>query len=163
MEQSGLGSVSFTIEPVTESTQEQAKAVVLSGMEEHFGFLDPTLNPDLDHIVSSYLEMGHTFLVGRLSEDVVCTGALMGVDAGTGRLVRMSVRKEHRRHGYASRMIAVLEQLAAEKGYSAMMLKTIVHWTDAVGFYEKMGYERSRLEGRSVTMVKSIRPEGLSG
>lgn len=160
MEQNVLGSAAFTIEPVTESTQEQAKAVVLSGMEEHFGFLDPTLNPDLDRIVSSYLELGHTFLVGRLNGEVVCTGALVGVDADTGRLVRMSVKQEFRRHGYASRMIAILEKLAADKGYSTVMLKTIGDWTDAVGFYEKMGYERSEREGSKVTMVKSIRLEG---
>ena len=36
------------------------------------------------------------------------------------------------------------------------MLKTIHHWADAVGFYEKMGYVKGELAGESVTMVKTI-------
>jgi ribosomal protein S18 acetylase RimI-like enzyme len=69
----------------------------------------------------------------------------------------MSVKQAYRRNGYASRMLDRVERIAAERGYTTVMLKTIHHWTDAVGFYERMGYRATGLEGQSVTMTKTIR------
>lgn len=148
------------IEPVRENTRDEAARMILEGLKEHFGFLDTSLNPDLRDIMDSYVSAGHIFLVGVLDGRVVCSGALREVDERTGRIVRMSVRKEFRRNGYASVLLGTLERMAAQRGYATLMLKTIHHWSDAVGFYERMGYARIGLEGESVTMAKRLSAEG---
>jgi GNAT superfamily N-acetyltransferase len=149
-------AVGLRIEPVRKSSQAEAAQMILEGLKEHFEFLDRSLNPDLRDIMDSYVKAGHIFLVGTLDDRVVCTGALKEVDPDTGRIVRMSVRKAFRRNGYASLLLGTLERMAAQRGYSTVMLKTIHHWSDAVGFYERMGYCKSGLEGESVTMVKRL-------
>jgi len=150
------GTVELKIESVNESTQTQVKELILQGLEEHFGFLDTSLNPDLNNIIQNYIEQGHIFLVGLIKTEVVCCGALKTVNEDTGRIVRMSVKKEYRRNGYASQIIDALEERAKSKGYSKIMLKTIYRWSDAVGFYTARGYSKANLEGESVTMFKAL-------
>lgn len=154
-------AAAITIGPVQRSNQAEAEEMILEGLKEHFGFLDRSLNPDLRDIMDSYVKAGHIFLVGTLDDRVVCTGALMEVDPDMGRIVRMSVRKAFRRNGYASHLLGTLERMAVQRGYSTVMLKTIHHWSDAVGFYERMGYCKSGLEGESVTMVKRLPADEL--
>ena len=50
--------------------QEQARWLILEGLGEHFGYIDETLNPDLDDILHNYIIPGHDFVVacmGRTS------------------------------------------------------------------------------------------------
>lgn len=42
------------IKPLTEKYQNEAKRLILSRTEERFGFIDHTLNPDLNDICSYY-------------------------------------------------------------------------------------------------------------
>ncbi|WP_246079195.1 GNAT family N-acetyltransferase [Paenibacillus piri] len=152
----GQESDVLTIEFVNDETQIQAKQLILDGLEEHFGFLDTSLNPDLNNIVDHYIKNGNVFLVGLVQGEVVCSGALISVNDNSGRIVRMSVKKTFRRNGFAGIIIRALEQIAKEKGYKSIMLKTIIHWSDAVGFYTSQGYRKSNLEGDSVTMIKTM-------
>lgn len=149
-------SALLEIEPFTPAYQAEVKAFVLEGLAEHFGFLDTTLNPDLDNIMDHYTNQGHVFLIGIMNREAVCCGALVPYDETTGRIVRMSVKKDYRRNGYASRMIEALEEEARHKGYSAIILKTLGHWADAVGFYTHKGYASARHEGESVVMTKAL-------
>ncbi|WP_158289459.1 GNAT family N-acetyltransferase [Paenibacillus flagellatus] len=144
------------IAPIRESQHLEAKRLVLEGLKEHFGFLDESLNPDLDDIAQSYADKGHVFLTGSVDDRVVCCGALVEADEATGRIVRMSVGKPYRRNGLASRLIDALERKAKERGYTSVMLKTIHDWSDAVGFYESKGYAVVGREGRSVKMAKRL-------
>lgn len=152
-------SKELVIRDVDESLQHWAKQVVLEGFQEHFGFIDPSLNPDLNAITESYTKQGNVFLVGTVGSEVVCTGALVAVTDRLGRIVRMSVKNQYRRNGFASKMIARLEQIAAQRGYTSIMLKTKRHWSDAVGFYESRGYAIRSTEGDSVTMSKELGTE----
>ncbi|QHT64113.1 GNAT family N-acetyltransferase [Paenibacillus lycopersici] len=144
------------IQSVNEHTQTQAREVILQGLKEHFGFLDTSLNPDLNDIMQSYVKQENIFLVGLLRDEVVCCGALRTVNDNTGRIVRMSVKQAYRRNGYASRMIDALEEIASARGYTKIMLKTMHHWSDAVGFYISRGYTEDELEGHSIRMIKSL-------
>jgi GNAT superfamily N-acetyltransferase len=146
----------LTIEIINENTQMHAKQLILDGMEEHFGFLDTSLNPDLNNIVDYYINQGDTFLVGLIRDEVVCSGALISINDVTGRIVRMSVKKEYRRNGFASEIIRALETVAVERGYNQIILKTMHHWADAVGFYIRKGYSKGDLNGESITMIKTL-------
>ncbi len=66
---------SITITPFAPADQAEVKALILAGLAEHWGVLDPSLNPDLDDIAASYRQA--TFLVARCGDRIVGTGALL--------------------------------------------------------------------------------------
>lgn len=66
----------------------------------------------------------------------VGTGRVRLVD-GYGKLQRVAILNEYRKHGFGKVIILKLEQLAAEQGATKAKLDAQVH---AIGFYEKLGY-----------------------
>lgn len=77
-------------------------------------------------------------------EHVLLTEA--GIACGTGRvrlvddygkLQRVAILQEYRKHGFGKVIISKLEELAATKGAKKAKLDAQVH---AIGFYEKLGY-----------------------
>jgi len=129
------------IRPFTHADQDAARALILAGLGERFGFVDETRNPDLDDIAASYLALGHTFLVGEVAGVVVGTGALhFEPDGATCQLVRVSVRSDARRSGIARALVASLLTLARERGRSRVWVETDAPWRDAIALYERMGF-----------------------
>jgi len=128
-------------EHINKTTQEQAKQVILAGLKQRWGFLKASLNPDLNNIVESYTKQGNSFLVGRLGNTIICTGALISEGTNTGRIVRMSVVKEFRKKGLGTLMLQHLVEIAKEKKYQKLVLETTKSWADAIAFYKKFGFE----------------------
>lgn len=132
----------LVIRPFCSDDQEAAKQLVLSGLGERWGWIDPSLNPDLNDIAASYAE--GIFLVGYLGDTLVATGALLpeltpeGVNAL--RVVRMSVRADLRRQGIGRRVLDALLDHARQQGCPLIVLETTSTWTDAVRFYERYGF-----------------------
>ena len=60
------------IRPFQPSDQAIAKQLILEGLAEHWGTLDPTLNPDLNDIAQSYTE--GNFIVALLDGHIIGTG-----------------------------------------------------------------------------------------
>ena len=65
----GRGEV--VIRPFRPEDQAAAKSLILAGLEAHWGFLDPTRNPDLDDITSTYA--GATFLLSGCDPQIRST------------------------------------------------------------------------------------------
>ncbi len=128
------------IRPFHPTDQPAAKALILAGLVEHWGWLDPTLNPDLDDIAASYAD--GVFLVGYAGEQLVATGALLPEGQDTGRIVRMSVDMRERRRGYGRALLHALLEKAQELGYTQVVLETTATWADAIQFYEANGFHR---------------------
>ncbi|XKE94660.1 GNAT family N-acetyltransferase [Metaplanococcus flavidus] len=126
--------------PVTEQYEAAARQLILDGLEERFGFLDHSFNPDLRNIIQNYSQDGGVFLIGLEDNKVVCTGALTKESATAGRIQRMSVKKSHRRGGLAESMLRKLEETARQQGYKELVLETNNEWHSAIEFYKKMGY-----------------------
>ncbi len=59
------------LQPFCPADQAEAKDLILTGLVEHWGTLDPTKNPDLNEIGVTY--RGATFLVARLAGRMVAT------------------------------------------------------------------------------------------
>ena len=94
------------IRPFRPEDQPAAQALILAGLAAHWGWLDPTLNPDLEDIAASY---GHgLFLVQYDEGRLVGTGAVVPEGAGVGRIVRMSVDRGERRKGYGRALLQAL-------------------------------------------------------
>lgn len=128
----------LTIQPFTPADQPAAKALILQGMEEHWGELDLSLNPDLNDIAASYAD--GVFLCAWLDGELVGTGALVPEGKGVMRVVRMSVQRARRRMGIASRILSALLDEARRRGCHAIVIETTETWADAVGFYLRHGF-----------------------
>jgi GNAT superfamily N-acetyltransferase len=129
------------IRPFHPTDQPAAKALIWAGLVEHWGWLDPTLNPDLDDIAASYA--AGVFLVGYEGERLVATGALLPEAEQKGRIVRMSVDGRERRKGYGRALLHALLERAREWGYTQVVLETTTTWADAIHFYEANGFHRT--------------------
>lgn len=146
----------LNVRPVDRTTAPQARGLILEGLGEHFGFVDETRNPDLDDILANYVERGHEFLVGTLGGRVVCTGALVEAAPGIGRVVRMSVVREHRRQGLATLMLRRLTERAVARGHRRLLVETNHDWPDAVGLYRRFGFVEYDRDDESVHMAMEL-------
>lgn len=114
------------------------RALILSGLAEHWGTVDQTLNRDLVDMAATYAS-GRT-LVARDGDRVVGTGTLIPRDAESAEIVRMSVAPEYRRTGLGRRLVANLVETARAWGASRVVLETSANWTEVVQFYERCGF-----------------------
>ncbi len=121
------------IRPFQPKDQIAAQNLILAGLEEHWGTLDPGKNPDLDDIARAYGD--GRFLVAEWEGEIVGTGALLLDDRGYGRIVRMSVAQEKRQQGIASAILNELCRFARQSGCTHLTLETTATWTNAIQFY----------------------------
>lgn len=118
--------------------QDEAKALILAGLVDHWGWLDPTLNPDLTDIAESYRQA--IFLVARLDGRMVGTGALKPHGEGVAEIVRMSVAKDLRRLGLGRKILAELVARARDMGLRKIILETTETWNEVIAFYLSFGF-----------------------
>jgi GNAT superfamily N-acetyltransferase len=150
----------LAIRPFGAHDQEAAKQLVIAGLGERWGWIDPTLNPDLNDIATSYA--AGLFLVGYWADALVATGALIpevtaeGLDAL--RVVRMSVRADLRGQGIGQRMLGALVDAARARGGSLLILETTSTWTDAVRFYTRAGFQFVEERDGETHMVLPVLP-----
>lgn len=136
-----------SIEPFQSQDQQAVRSLVLAGLAEHWGQVDPALNPDLNDMAASYKDA--TFLVARLDARIVGCGALVPRSDQTAEIVRMSVASEFRRQGIGREILTRLCQEAGKSGYRRIVLETTSTWDDVIRFYERFGFRVThRRDGR---------------
>ncbi len=126
------------IEPLRLEDQPAARALILSGLAERWGWLDESKNPDLNDIAVTYAD--GVFLIARRGDEVVGTGAFRPLDGDTVEVVRMSVRKDLRRRGIGRAILTALCHQALRRGYRKVILETTATWHDAIAFYQAFGF-----------------------
>jgi ribosomal protein S18 acetylase RimI-like enzyme len=145
------------IEAFTPADQDAVRALVLDGLRERWGGLDPSLNADLDDIARSYA--GAVVLVARLDDRVVGTGTLV-LRPEAGEIVRMAVAADVRRRGIGRALVDALLDAARARALTQVVLETTAEWTDAVGFYEGCGFACTHVEigrfGRDVHLAHRL-------
>lgn len=124
--------------------QDACRRLILDGLGEHFGYIDETLDPDLDDIVTSYIEPGHAFVVAEIDGELVGTGALVSTDKDAGRIVRMSVSRKRRREGIGCALVTYLLSVARQRGFTRVIVSTEHGWEDALGLYRRCGFTEYR-------------------
>lgn len=142
------------IEPFSEEWQVSARALILEGMKEHWGTLDPTQNPDLSDIAGHYAD--GVFLIALSGEELIGTAALVPEGEGVMRIVRMSVARNLRRKGIASSILNALLERARECGCHRVVCETTDTWEDAIGFYRKHGFEITGRQNGEVHFARDI-------
>ena len=118
--------ITVKISAFSQDDQVETRALILAGLEEHWGAIDPTKNPDLEDISTNYA--GEIFLLARLDGKIVGSGAVVREDEHTGRVLRMSVPREKRRLGIAKRIFTELHAAAHGRGYTRLVLETTTGW-----------------------------------
>ena len=90
-------------------------------------------------VVDEFDPPAGAFLVGWVGAEAVACGGFRahGPDA---EVKRMFVPVEYRGHGYARRLLAELELLAAEAGYRRVILETGTAQPEAIALYGSAGY-----------------------
>ncbi len=138
----------IAIQPFRACDQAAARALILVGLAEHWGFLDPTLNPDLEDIAASFA--GGVFLLAWDGAQLVGTGGLLPVSAGTLQLVRMSVAKSYRRRGIGRCLLEQLLTAARAGGCKRVILETTHTWDEVIRFYLDCGFRVMHREGEDL-------------
>lgn len=126
------------IRPFCPDDQFAVKNLILAGLAERWGLLDPTQNPDLDDIAQTYADS--TFLVAELDGWVVGTGALVRKTAAEGQILRMSVDPTVRRQQIGRRLLAALVEAAQQQQIRRLVLETTATWESAIAFYTACGF-----------------------
>lgn len=153
--------LAMPIRPFHPKDQSAVRSLVLTGLGDHFGEIDETMNPDLDDISAAYTANGHLVFVWEEAGRIVATGTMLREAPGIGRIVRISVASDQRGKGIGKAMVAHLLQAARERGDRQVLLETNHDWTDAIGLYRACGFVDQRLEDGDLHMaidLASVRP-----
>jgi ribosomal protein S18 acetylase RimI-like enzyme len=142
------------IRPFMREDQLPVKQLILSGLAEHWGWLDPQKNPDLDDLASYYAE--GLFLVAVDQGEIIGTGGLLAGSNGQAQIVRVTVSECCRRSGLGSLIVDVLCENARERGFKEVVLETTETWEDAISFYEHNGFRITHYLNGDVYMAKQL-------
>jgi GNAT superfamily N-acetyltransferase len=130
------------LRPFTPADQIAAKNLILTGLGEHFGFIDPTMNPDLNDIMTTYVKPGNIFIVAECAGELVGTGALIAETAVAGRIVRVSVSSTQRRQGIGRMITEHLVAAGRQLNYREILVETNDDWQDAINLYLHCGFHQ---------------------
>jgi GNAT superfamily N-acetyltransferase len=108
------------IKSLTKENTLSAAQLIETGLKEYFPNYESKYNVDLLNLFDYYNEPQNIFLVGLINDTFVATGGIVWEKVDIARVVRMSVKKEYRREGYASIILKVLEKKAFDQGYKKM-------------------------------------------
>ena len=126
------------IKPFESEDQEAVQNLIIAGLAEHWGEIDPTLNPDLNDISANYADA--TFLVAWSDGRIIGAGALIPKSGQVAEIVRMSVAADMRRQGVATKILDRLCQEAQCLGFQRIILETTSTWYEVIEFYKRFGF-----------------------
>lgn len=147
-------SPAIIIQPFQPEDQAEVRALILAGLQEHWGVLDPRKNPDLQDIHTSYAEA--VFLVARMQSRIIGTGALVPRGLATGEILRMSVAGDLRRRGVGSLLLHRLIEEAKALGMRQLVLETTETWQPAIAFYRGFGFQETHRQAGDVYFKMGI-------
>lgn len=124
--------------PFQPENQTAVRSLILDGLAEHWGQLDPRKNPDLNDIATTYAK-AH-FLVAWDENTIIGTGALVCRTVDTAEIVRMSVSRKVRRQGIGRMILEQLIAKAKEEGVNRITLETTETWQEVIAFYLSAGF-----------------------
>jgi GNAT superfamily N-acetyltransferase len=126
---------------ITREHPDTADAVALiAELEAH---LDPLYPPESQHgySVEKLIAEGVAFFLIRVDEAPAGCGGIQLFGAEYGEIKRMYVRPAFRGQGLGKRLLEQLADHAREHGVGRLRLETGIHQHEAIGLYERMGFE----------------------
>lgn len=147
------------IRPFRPEDQNPVKNIILNGLAEHWGWLDPRKNPDLDDVSVSFVD--GLFLVAEFRGDIVGTGGLLPCGDSRAQIVRVHVAEHCRRMGLGSRIVNTLCERALALGYTRIILETTESWKGVISFYERNGFYITHYLDDNVYLAKQLDYRGI--
>ncbi|WP_264403834.1 bifunctional helix-turn-helix transcriptional regulator/GNAT family N-acetyltransferase [Vibrio owensii] len=136
----------YVLRPLTKADNSQVADVIRKVSAEYgltadkgYGVADPTL----DDMYSVYDQQGAAYWVVEYQGEIVGGGgfAQLAGEPNVCELQKMYFLPQTRGHGLAKRIVALSLQLAKQFGYQQCYLETTECLREAVGLYEKLGFE----------------------
>lgn len=140
----------FTIRDFQPKDQPAARRLILRGLGEYFGYINTSLNPDIDNIWSSYRQNGHLFVIAEIEGEVAGTGGLLLQPHATGQIVRMNVGTNFRRQGIGRALVQHLLQLGLAHRVERFVVETNRNWLNAIKLYQCCGFREYKQDDESV-------------
>ena len=144
------------IKSLTKENNLAATQLIEAGLKEYFPNYEAKYNLDLLNLYDYYNKPRNIFLIGLVDDTVVATDGIVWEKDDIARIVRMSVKKEYRREGYASMILKALEKKAFSQGYKIIVLETTKTWQKAIAFYKKNNYKVTHIDTNNIHFKKSI-------
>lgn len=126
----------LTVEPIGDDDRDTVVA-----LWESCG-LTRSYNPPQEDIALAAGKPNSDVLVGFLGEKLVAS-VLVGHDGHRGWIYYLAVLPEHQRGGLGAQMVNVAEEWLRARGIRKVQLMIRETNTGVIGFYERLGYERS--------------------
>lgn len=106
-------------------------------------YLEPLYPAESRHgySVEKLIAQGVAFFVIRVDETPAGCGGIQLFGTEYGELKRMYVRPQFRGLGFAKLMLEHLADYAREQGVGLLRLETGIHQHEAIGLYERMGFQ----------------------
>ena len=145
--------------------QAPVKALVLAGMAQRYGDIDPSLNPDLNDIHKHYVQQAASFIIVEVAGEMVGCGALI-LENGSrevGRIVRVSVRADQQRRGYGRQISQRLIEIAEARGFARLLVETNDDWDSALRLYQSLGFVEYKRERSAEFGVVEVHMEKALG
>lgn len=92
--------------------------------------------------VDKLIREGVAFFVTRYDGVPAGCGGIKLFGSEYGEVKRMYVRPEFRGHGLGKQMLNHLAAYTTQHGITVLRLETGIHQTEAIGLYEKFGFQR---------------------
>ncbi|WP_080993097.1 bifunctional helix-turn-helix transcriptional regulator/GNAT family N-acetyltransferase [Vibrio harveyi] len=136
----------YVLRPLTKADNSQVADVIRKVSAEYgltadkgYGVADPTL----DDMYSVYDQQGAAYWVVEYQGEIVGGGgfAPLAGEPNVCELQKMYFLPQTRGHGLTKRIVALSLQLAKQFGYQQCYLETTECLREAVGLYEKLGFE----------------------
>ena len=115
--------------------------VLITELETHLASLYPVESRH-GYSVEKLIAQGVAFFVLRAYGTPAGCGGIQLFGTEYGELKRMYVRPQFRGSGFGKLLLNHLEEHARSHGVGLVRLETGIYQTEAIGLYQRMGYER---------------------
>ena len=99
-----------------------------------------------------YLDAGNSFLFGLFIQETLCgflwTYKRIFLEEERFYINSLIISRNHRGKGFGKLLISELERFAISKGVHVLDVSTAAFKFDAIGFYQKLGYQPERIQLR---------------
>ncbi len=129
-----------TSEPMVESAQPNDRDVV-TALWEICGLVKSYNPPGADFDLALG-KPGSDVLVLRVADEIVGS-AMVGHDGHRGWMYYLAVHPDHQKLGHGERLVRASEQWLRERGIRKLQLMVRETNEGVIGFYERIGFERS--------------------
>ena len=119
-----------------------------------------------DHLSNVFTEKRSAYFVVEIDKEIAGGSGFFptkGLPKNTCELVKLYVSKEYRHNGYGQTLLNKCMEEAKKNGYEKMYLESMPELTNAIGMYEKNGFEKiqgplgnSGHTGCDVWMIKQL-------